>query len=75
MPVGLTTAYSSQANKFISDIETQYLLVDRGYDIDKIIQAGTSRGVEVVPFKKNRKVKESIAKESAKTVINLKIHL
>ena len=52
-----TTADSSQACNLISEIQAQYLLADRGYDTNEIIQDAASRKMEVViPPKKNRKV-------------------
>ena len=52
-----TIADSSQACELISEIPAQYLLADRGYDTDAIIQEATGRKIEVViPPKKNRKV-------------------
>mgnify|MGYP002627448224 FL=1 len=52
-----TVADSSQACNLISEIPAKYLLADRGYDTNAIIQEATSRKMEVViPPKKNRKV-------------------
>ena len=52
-----TIADSSQANKLITDIDAQYLLADRGYDTNEIIEDAARRKMEVViPAKKNRKV-------------------
>ena len=62
MPVCLTItsgtrADSSQACNLISDKQARYLLADRGYDTNEIIQEAASRKMEVViPAKKNRKV-------------------
>ena len=47
MPVKLTVtsgtvADSSQANKPIADINAQYLLADRGYDTNKVVEEGIS---------------------------------
>ena len=43
-----TVADSSQACNLISEIPAQYLLADRGYDTNAIIQEATSRKMEVV---------------------------
>ena len=52
-----TIADSSQACNLLSKVPAQYLLADRGYDTNAIIQEATSRKMEVViPLKKNCKV-------------------
>jgi transposase len=51
-----TTADCTQAIALIDGIEAQYLLADRGYDAEGIIQKAFSQGMEpVIPPKKNRK--------------------
>ena len=35
-----TVADSSQANKLIADIDAQYLLADRGYDSNEVVEKG-----------------------------------
>ena len=61
MPVYLTVtsgtiADSSQAHILISDIEAQYILADRGYDTNEIIEyANPRRMTVVIPPKRNRK--------------------
>lgn len=52
-----TVSDISQAHGLISGIEAQYLLADRGYDADSIIQEAEDRNMEaVIPPKKNRKI-------------------
>ena len=47
----------SQAGALIQDIAAQYLLADRGYDSDSIIQmALDQKMIPVIPPRKNRKV-------------------
>ena len=61
MPVDLivtsgTVADSTQADKLISDIEGQYLLADRGYDPNGVLEIVHSKSMEaVIPPKRNRK--------------------
>ena len=63
MPVDLTVtsgtvADSSQADRLISDIEAQYLLADRGYDTNKVLELVACQRMEaVIPPKRNRKQK------------------
>ena len=53
-----TVADSSQADKLISDIEGQYLLAERAYDTNYVLDLVTSKGMEaVIPAKRNRKKK------------------
>ena len=69
MPVSFTVTSgtvsdSSQANKLIADFDAQYLLADRGYDTNEVIEEGISQGmVIVIPPKKNRKVQREYSKE------------
>ena len=59
-----TVADSSQANKLIADIDAQYLLADRGYDSNEVVEKGISQGMEIViPPKKNRKKKREYSQE------------
>ena len=59
-----TVADSSQANKLIADIDAQYLLADRGYDTNEVVEKGISQGMEIViPPKKNRKKKREYSQE------------
>ena len=59
MPVKLTVtsgtvADSSQANKPIADINAQYLLADRGYDTNKVVEEGISHRRRTVKKKRRR---------------------
>ena len=59
-----TTADCTQAVALIDGITAQFLLADRGYDSDEIIDKATAIGCEIViPPKKNRKVQRSYDKE------------
>ena len=59
-----TVADSSQANKLIADFDAQYLLADRGYDTNEIVEACISSGMEIViPPKKNRLVQRKYREE------------
>ena len=50
------TADCTQAERLIEGIDAVYLLADRGYDSDTIVQFAESQGMTVViPPKKNRK--------------------
>ena len=52
-----TTADSKQAIALFAEFEAQYLLADRGYDADAIIQKALRLNITpVIPPKKNRKV-------------------
>ena len=61
MPVRLiltkgTTADSSQAIPLIEDIEAEYLLADKGYDSNEIVEAALAKGMNpVIPPRSNRK--------------------
>lgn len=59
-----TTADCTQAIALIDGIEAQYLLADRGYDSNQIIDAAAKIGCKaVIPPKKNRKIQRSYDKE------------
>ena len=59
-----TVADSSQANKLIADIASQFLLADRGYDTNEVVEKGISQGMEIViPPKKKRKKKREYSQE------------
>ena len=59
-----TTADCTQAERLIEGIDAAYLLADRGYDSDKIIQQAESQGITpVIPPKKNRKVQRLYDKD------------
>ena len=50
-----TTADCTQAQHLIEGIEPHYLLADRGYDSNEVINAATRQGMDtVIPPKKNR---------------------
>ena len=50
-----TTADCTQAEHLIEGIDAQYLLADRGYDSDEIINLATQKGMTpVIPPRKNR---------------------
>ena len=52
-----TTADCTQAGKLIDGISAEYLLADRGYDTDAIVEQAEKQGMKVViPPRKNRKV-------------------
>jgi len=51
-----TVADCSKAGELIERIDSDYLLADRGYDTDDVIeQAGSAKMEAVIPLKKNRK--------------------
>ena len=51
-----TTADCTQARNLIEGISAEYLLADRGYDSNDIIEQASKQGMKVViPPKKNRK--------------------
>ena len=55
---------ATQAVPLITGISAECLLADKGYDSDKIVDAATSQGMEVViPSRKNRVVKREYDKE------------
>ena len=69
MPVDLTVtrgtmADSSQADKLISDIEAQYLLADRGYDTNYVLDIAHSKKMQaVIPPTRNHKHKREYDQE------------
>ncbi len=51
-----TRADCSQAGTLIEGLDTDFLLADRAYDTDEIIEQATTQGMTaVIPPKKNRK--------------------
>lgn len=51
-----TTADCTQAGELIAGISAEYLLADRGYDSDAIIEQAKAQGsVPVIPPRKNRR--------------------
>ena len=52
-----TTADCTQAGRLIEGLSAEYLLADRGYDSDRIIEQATHQGMKtVIPPRKNRTV-------------------
>ncbi len=51
-----TTADCTQASTLIEGIRADYLLADKGYDSDAIVDQATAQGMKaVIPPRKNRK--------------------
>ena len=60
-----TVADCSKACELIDGFDADYLLADRGYDTDVVIeQAGEVRMEAVIPPKKNRKVQRKYNKDT-----------
>lgn len=58
------TADCTQAGKLIEGIDAEYLLADKGYDTDEIIDMATHWGMDaVIPPKRNRKNQRHYDKE------------
>ena len=78
MPVDLivtngTTSDSSQVNKLISEIERQYLLADRRYDTNGVLEIANSKRMEVViPPKGTVKINENTIKRYMRTATKWK---
>ena len=74
-----TTADCSQAEYLIQGIQAQYLLADRGYDSNAILQKATQADMlPVIPPKKNRKYQRNYNKDLYKMrhrVENAFLHL
>ena len=74
-----TTADCSQASRLIEGFATDYLLADRGYDSNAIIEQARKQGMEaVIPSKKNRTAQRFYDKELYKLrhlVENAFLHL
>jgi transposase len=59
-----TTADCTQAHRLIDGITADYLLADRGYDSDAIVEQARTQGMEpVIPPRKNRKVPRGYDKD------------
>jgi transposase len=59
-----TTADCTQAVALIDGFEAEYLLADRGYDSDSIVDQAKLQGMSpVIPPKKNRRVQRDYDKE------------
>ena len=51
-----TTADCTQASKLIEGLRADYLLADRGYDTNELLERAKDQGIKpVIPPKKNRK--------------------
>jgi transposase len=74
-----TTADCTQAGRLIEGITAEYLLADRGYDSDAIIEQAQHQGMTaVIPPRKNRKVMREYDKDLYKLrhlVENAFLHL
>jgi transposase len=74
-----TTADCTQAGRLIEGITAEYLLADRGYDSDAIIEQAQHQGMKaVIPPRKNRKVMREYDKDLYKLrhlVENAFLHL
>ena len=52
-----TTADCTQASRLIEGITAEYLLADRGYDSDSVVEQARTKGMNpVIPPRRNRKV-------------------
>ena len=74
-----STADCTQAPELIEGITAEYLLADKGYDTDAILEQAQDQGMKpVIPPKKNRKVMREYDKELYKArhlVENAFLHL
>ena len=74
-----TTADCTQADRLIEGIDADYLLADRGYDSDTIIEQARKQDMEaVIPPKRNRRTQRFYDKELYKLrhlVENAFLHL
>jgi transposase len=74
-----TTADCTQAGRLIEGLTAEYLLADRGYDSDAIIEQAHHQGMTaVIPPRKNRKVMREYDKDLYKLrhlVENAFLHL
>jgi len=59
-----TAADGTQAERLIEGIEADYLLADKGYDSDAIVEQAKNQNMEpVIPPRKNRKVQRPYDKD------------
>ena len=59
-----TVADCSMADELIEGFDADYLLADRGYDTDRVIEQAMIAGMEtVIPPKKNRKKQREYDKD------------
>ena len=74
-----TTADCTQARQLIEGLTADYLLADRGYDSDAIVEQATKQGmIPVIPPRKNRKIQRHYDKDLYKIrhlVENAFLHL
>jgi len=74
-----TTADCTQASKLINGMTAEYLLADKGYDSDDIVNQAESQGmIAVIPPRKNRKIQREYDKDLYKLrhlVENTFLHL
>ena len=74
-----TRADCTQAGRLIEGLSAEYLLADRGYDSDAIVEQAKKQGMEsVIPPRKNRKLLREYDKELYKLrhlVENAFLHL
>lgn len=74
-----TTADCTQASHLIEGLDAHYLLADKAYDSEKILQQAESQGmVSVIPPRKNRKIQREYDKNLYKLrhlVENAFLHL
>ncbi len=74
-----TTADCTQAGRLIEGFDADYLLADRGYDSDTIIEQARKQGMEaIIPPKRNRRTQRFYDKELYKLrhlVENAFLHL
>ncbi|MBL8640431.1 MAG: IS5 family transposase, partial [Alphaproteobacteria bacterium] len=74
-----STADCTQASKLIEGLSADYLLADRGYDSDAILEQAKAQKMEpVIPPKKNRKIQRAYDKDLYKArhlVENAFLHL
>jgi transposase len=74
-----TTADCTQARQLIEGLTADYLLADRGYDSDAIVEQATRQGmIPVIPPRKNRKIQRHYDKDLYKIrhlVENAFLHL
>jgi len=74
-----TTADCTLASQLIEGITAEYLLADRGYDSDAIVEQAEKQGMKaVIPPRKNRTIQREYDKETYKArhqVENAFLHL
>jgi transposase len=59
-----TTTDCTQAGRLVEGIDAGYLLADKAYDTDEIVEGAKNRGTEpVIPPKSNRKIQREYDKD------------